>query len=85
MKLDGKTVLITGASTGIGREVACRLAQRKCRLLLVARRGDLLQKLIGSFHSHAHGHRWYTCDVADFEAVKSVCTDILDRRIEPCV
>ena len=85
MKLDEKTVLVTGASTGIGREVACRLSRRKCRLVLVARRGDLLEELIGSFPSHPQGHRWYACDVADFDRVKSVCTDILAQGIEPDV
>lgn len=41
--LAGKTVLITGASSGIGKEVAYLLADIECHLILVARRGHLLQ------------------------------------------
>ncbi|MEH7238020.1 SDR family NAD(P)-dependent oxidoreductase [Bacillus sp. JJ1562] len=42
-KLTHKTILITGASSGIGREVAYQLAGINCHLILVARRGELLE------------------------------------------
>jgi short-subunit dehydrogenase len=41
---DGR-VLLTGASSGIGRELALALARRGARLLLTARRDDLLESL----------------------------------------
>ncbi|MCC3357050.1 SDR family NAD(P)-dependent oxidoreductase [Bacillus sp. REN16] len=41
--LSGKTILITGASSGIGKEVAYQLADINCHLILVARRGELLE------------------------------------------
>ena len=37
--------MITGASSGIGREFAVQLADRGYSLMLVARRGERLQKL----------------------------------------
>ena len=45
MKLDGCSVLITGASVGIGREFARQLANRAGSLVLVARRSERLADL----------------------------------------
>ncbi len=43
--LKGKTVLITGASAGIGRACAEVFSAESCNLILLARRGDELEKL----------------------------------------
>jgi len=45
MKLDGCSAVITGASAGIGRELARQLAGRTKLLVLVARRRDRLDQL----------------------------------------
>ncbi|MBW3618146.1 MAG: SDR family oxidoreductase [Proteobacteria bacterium] len=43
--LGGKSVVITGASSGIGRAAALAFARRGARVTLAARRGELLQDL----------------------------------------
>jgi short-subunit dehydrogenase len=44
-RLAGKRVIVTGASSGVGRAVALELASRGARVLATARRGDRLEEL----------------------------------------
>jgi len=44
--LDGKVVVITGASSGIGEATALMLAARGAKVVLGARRGDRLEELV---------------------------------------
>ncbi len=53
-----ETVLVTGASSGIGLELARCFASEKSNLVLVARNADALQKLAAELES-AHGIRAY--------------------------
>ena len=46
--VDGGTVLVTGASAGIGREFAVQVAARAGTLVLLARRASLLEELRAS-------------------------------------
>lgn len=51
----GKRVLVTGASQGIGKEIALAFAGEKCRVVIVARREKELQETVKAFPGSAHG------------------------------
>lgn len=48
MELENKVILITGASSGIGKELAKKLAYKKAKLILVARREEKLKEVAES-------------------------------------
>ncbi len=65
----GRTVLITGASSGIGEATAYRFAEAGAHLLLVARREPLLRSVAAQVVARGGSAEVYPCDLADVEAV----------------
>lgn len=53
MSLQGKTLFITGASRGIGREIALRAAEDGANVVIAAKTSDPNPKLAGTIHSVA--------------------------------
>jgi short-subunit dehydrogenase len=51
VNIDGKRILLTGASSGIGRALAVRLAEEGAILLLAARRTELLDQVADEIHA----------------------------------
>jgi NAD(P)-dependent dehydrogenase (short-subunit alcohol dehydrogenase family) len=82
MKLQGKTVLITGATDGLGRKVAQMAAEEGADLLLHgrdAKKGDaLLAELKGA---GAKGRlEFYRADLASLEEVRAMAREVLARH-----
>ena len=65
MQLAGSRVVVTGASRGIGAELAARLAQKGARVALVARSHDAIAKLAADLGGDA-----YPADLADATTIE---------------
>ena len=82
--LKGAWAIVTGASAGIGREFATRLAQRGVNVVLVARRGDLLAALASELQSnHGVSAQAIALDLADNDAALRLRELLAERRIHP--
>jgi len=73
-----KHALVTGASSGIGREFALQLARRGYRVTAVARREPLLRELLSALPGE--GHDYLAADLADPAGVAAVAARMQDAR-----
>jgi NAD(P)-dependent dehydrogenase (short-subunit alcohol dehydrogenase family) len=75
--LTGRRVLITGASSGIGEACAYAVAQRGARVILVARRGDELERVVGTIKESGGDAVGHAVDLTDGDAVDAMLADVL--------
>jgi 3-oxoacyl-[acyl-carrier protein] reductase len=78
--LSGKIALVTGASVGLGRQIAIRLANEGCQLIVLARREELLEELATQIQDAGRPRPLVIrCDVTDRQAPQMVLKKVLDH------
>ncbi|AYN96677.1 SDR family oxidoreductase [Pseudomonas sp. LTJR-52] len=75
--IEGKVVLITGGSTGIGAEVARLLAARGAKVAVAARRKDKLDEVVAEIRTQGGIAKGYTLDVTDKHEVETVVAAVV--------
>ena len=78
MKIEGSTVLVTGASSGIGAALAPQLAERGAIVGIVARRADRLEEVLEQCRRHTTESRMWSADLGDLERAEAVALEAWD-------
>ena len=79
--IDNGTILITGASSGIGRELARQFASRAFTIILVARRLQLLEQLSSELQSAHKQLKVYieACDLNNVASIESMLNSAVQK------
>ena len=78
--LAGKRVLITGASSGIGRELALRAAAAGAEVLLVARSADKLREVQREIERAGGAAHLFTADLAELASCEALVKEVLNAH-----
>lgn len=76
-KVDGKTIIVTGASSGIGLTVSKYLAQAGAHVLLLARTKEKLDEVKAEIEAEGGKATVFPCDLNNMESIDAVSKEIL--------
>jgi NAD(P)-dependent dehydrogenase (short-subunit alcohol dehydrogenase family) len=79
MNIADSTILVTGATDGVGKVVAKRLAESGAHVLVHGRNADKCAATVGEIRQTARGSRveWYRADLASLGEVQRLADEIL--------
>lgn len=78
MQIKGKTIIVTGASEGIGRSIALSLAKKGANVALVARNQEQLANVLNEvIKLGSSDSKLYVCDIQDLRAIQSTAKKII--------
>lgn len=73
----GKVCVVTGASSGFGRQAAAALAERGATVVAVARRKEMLESLVADLGGSPHSY--VVCDVGDLDQIRKAAVEIEEK------
>ena len=73
--LDGKTIVVTGASSGIGQQCAITCSQMGAKVVLMARNKERLVATLSQMEGE--GHLTVSFDLTDFDRLKHKVKEIV--------
>lgn len=73
--LEGKTILVTGASSGIGRQCSIDCSKMGAKVILVARNEERLAETLSQMEGE--GHKSYSHDLSELGGIKDLVTTVV--------
>jgi len=75
-----RVVLVTGASSGIGKSTSLMMGEAGAKVILVARKEPELLETKKEVEDAGGTAFAYTCDLADYDAAERLCKRVLDEH-----
>lgn len=72
--LEGKTILVTGASSGIGRATAIECSKMGAIIIATGRNKERLEETIAELHGE--GHQYFICDITDENSLNDLVSNV---------
>lgn len=72
--LEGKTILVTGASSGIGRASAIECSKLGAKVIITARNQERLKHTLNELEGE--GHQLFICDLNDEESIDNMVAEL---------
>ena len=79
MKLKGKTAVVTGASSGMGREIAYYFAKEGANVVAVARRAERLNELVEQTKDFEGSVIAYSADITNSQKVNEMIDEAIKQ------
>lgn len=76
-RVEGKVVMVTGATSGIGKASALKLARAGATVLVIARTPEKLEETLHEIEQLGGDAKAYRCDVSDLEDVDRLIEQVL--------
>ncbi len=76
ISFEGKKILVTGASSGIGREISIHLSELGAKVVLLARDEERLKETISLMEGK--GHRYMSYDLENIDGLFDLVKNLLD-------
>ena len=81
VRLDGRTCLVTGANSGLGKAVAIRLAERGAHVIMACRSGIPEAGQDVRAESGSDKVEMIQVDLSDFDSIRAFCDELRDRNV----
>lgn len=76
MELEGKTALVTGATSGIGREIAKQLAREGASVIVSGRDGGRGDQTVADIEAAGGSARFIEADLGDFDSIARLAEEV---------